>query len=628
MKQLDKIDARNAIQASSDGFFDPRVITEDGKSRRVWTSESVELANKGLREGYKLLENPYLRSVKGYNLRKSGISFKPSGEEMEVMEAIMDDKLWFCNNFLHLKDEEKGWIQVKMRDYQSKLLSLYDTEKWNIVMFPRQSGKTTTTIGEILHFVLTNIDKDIVCIAQSDKVVREIRKKLLEAFSKIPFFMQPGCIAVNKEGFMFDNGCRITVGIAAESVVQGYALDFLYIDEFAYIKNTMVRKFWNNIYPTLINNPKSKCIITSTPNGRNLFWELWVGSEMKNNRFHSYRIYWYDVPGRDEKFKQDTIVNMGLEGWEMGFECSFDTQLKSVFGIMVQKALRASQLVMKEEWATEEGTTLDGFEMLSRDTCDYDFKRDYFLIGIDIAEGLEQDSSTIKIRKMEWDKNLKKLTYRSVGVFHDNNISVEDLAIKVMVISRLFDPGKVKVIVENNTYGGEFFTHMRNLRNHDRDYFDFNMDIIAKFIRDSKGDYEYGIRRSRKNKPVDVKSFTSLVSNNIMIESNNTTIEEYLNFGRKKDNTYAANYGHDDLVMADVAISHFIKSNDINCREFLKMTEGNLRCIANDEDQEVLAKKAAEAMLKDIYVTSNGFKVRDHEEEYARTHGSDECVYM
>jgi hypothetical protein len=103
----------------------------------------------------------------------------------------------------------------------------------------------------------------------------EILAKVKEAFASMPFFMQPGVLRWTKSGCMLDNGCRLFVGVASESVVQGFSLDYVFIDEFAYIPNNRVQKFWNNIYPTLANNPESKCIIASTPNGRNLFWELW-----------------------------------------------------------------------------------------------------------------------------------------------------------------------------------------------------------------------------------------------------------------------------------------------------------------------------------------------------------------
>lgn len=595
--------------------FDPRLIDVDTATKQLWTSESTELALKGIGEGYKLVEYPWLKSVRGALLRKAYLPFKYSLEEKEIFEACMDDKLFFGNNFIKLKDGDKGWDKITLRDYQENLLNRYSKNRWNIIMFPRQSGKTTTTIIEILHFCIFNVDKDCVVIAQSDKVINEILNKIKEAFSALPFFLQPGFVSFNKKGFTLDNGCRLTIGIASESVVQGYALDLLYIDEFAYIKPSLAKPFWENIYPTLINNPNSRCIITSTPNGRNLFWRLWVGAEQKINKFIAYRIYWYDVPGRDLQFKYDTISNIGEEGWELGFECSFDTQLKSIFSSAIQKKLRSNQLENEKLWSKDNHPIGNKYNIsfISQEHTKYDLKKDYFLIGIDLSEGLEQDSTTLKIKKIEWSKEKQKLIYKSIGIFKSNEIAVEDFAEESLNIISHFDKNKLRVIVENNTFGGEYFLQIKNLQLNNSDFYNVDLSIFAKFHRKSKEDFEYGIRWNQFNKKLGVKSFASLVSSDIIIETNYNSIEEYLNFGRHKNDTYAAQYGHDDLVMADVCIAHYIKSTNIFSKAFLDSVMEDLRFLCNDEDLAIIEKRKDEKRKEESVYKYNGFELRNHE---------------
>jgi hypothetical protein len=485
-------------------------------------------------------------------------------------------------------------------------------------MFPRQSGKTTTTVLEILHFCCFNIDKDCVVIAQSDKVVNEILGKIKEAFAGLPFFMQPGFVKFTRNGFVLDNGCRLSIGIASESVVQGFSLDLLYIDEFAYIKPSLVRKFWDNIYPSLTNNPNSRCIITSTPNGRNMFWELWVAAESKLNKFKAYRIYWYDVPGRDEQFKYDTIVNSSIEAWEMGFECSFDTQLKSVFSTINQKYLRKLQLDNKEKWSKDNNPFGNKFNMefINTDYIKYNLFTDFFTLSIDLGEGLEQDSTIAKLKKIVWDKDLKKLRYISVGVFRDNTIAIEDFSEWLLNFVLLFQQKNIRVVVENNTYGGELFAHLKYLRmQYPQKYKKIENSIFAKFTRNSKDDFELGIRWNSQNKKLAVKSFTNLVSTKIIEESHYISIEEYLNFGRLKNGTYAAQYGHDDLVMADVTLSYFIKSSNIYTKEFLDYAILRLRVLYNDEDPEIVRVREEKINKEKNKYRCNGFTMRDSTEK-------------
>jgi hypothetical protein len=595
------------ISRIEDVVYDPRIKVDDAtQTRAVWTTESVHLAEQGIKDGYRLKDTPFLATIRGYNIRKSGVPFRYSEDELVVLNKCMTDKVFYANNFGKLKNAENGWSNITLREYQENLLDRYSKNRWNIIMFPRQSGKTTTTIIEIAHFITFNIDKDCVVIAQSDKVVTEILVKIKEFISKIPYFMQPGCVSSNKNGFVFENGCRLTVGIASESVVQGFSLDLLYVDEFAYIKPSMVNKFWENIYPSLTNNPNSRCIITSTPNGRNKFYEMWQAAINGLSKLIPYRIYWQDIPGRDIAFKNDTIAIVGHVGWLMGFECSFDAQLKSIFRTDTQIYLREIQTDIAKN--DKPFSVLNDIEFISKDIINYNFKEDFFLLGIDIAEGLEQDASTIKINKIDWNTETKRLEYYSIGTYENNYISVDDFAHFILDVILMFNTQNIRVVIESNSLGGELFAHIDNLRYNTHPttelyhvetnkytynkYSSIDNTVFAKFLRsNSRDDFDRGIRWNLTNKPVGVKAFSNLISDNILHEYHPKTIEQYLNFGRQKNGTYKANYGHDDLVMAEVDISYFINSNNIYSIDFLKTVESILRERYFDLPDEVIRER-------------------------------------
>mgnify|MGYP002622896650 CR=1 FL=1 len=577
--------AKNVQNNYKGKIFDPRII-EKG-DQRVWTSESVILAENGIKNGYKLVENPYNVRIKDANLRKAYIPFIMSDEERTIMKKCMKDKIFFGNNFISLKDAEYGWQRITLRYYQEDLINKYTKNRWNIVMFPRQSGKTTTTIIEICHFLTFNVDKDCVVIAQSDTVIEEILRKIKEAFQSMPFFLQPGFVSFTADKIVLDNGCRLKIGIASESVVQGFSLDLLYIDEFAYISNNMVDKFWANIYPALTNNPESRCIITSTPRGRNKFYQLWNDAINGKNTFVCSRIYWTDVPRKmsQEEFKRITIANVGLDGWLMGYECSFDVGLRSVFGTLMQRKLRERQIDNEKLWSNDNhwfGQVCKDFTFINQNVVEYDFAKDYFLLSSDISEGLEMDFSTIKCKKMQWNVEKQRIEYVEVAVFQSDEISVEDFAKLAADFLLLFNPSKVKYVVENNTFGGEFFQKIKNLIYYEEAYKQLDQTIFAKFIRNSKEDYEFGLRWNQDNKNIAVRLFTQLVNSGELYSSHPQTIEEYLNFGRQKNDTFAANYGHDDLAMSDITASYFIKNNDPYIRYYIKNIELELRKLHND----------------------------------------------
>lgn len=604
------MDVQTIINNSYEKVFDPRILVNDD-SKTLWNSKSVDLANQGLREGYKLKESPFNTRIKSAKLRKANLPFDYTEEEIEVIQAVIEDKIFFGNNFAKLKDAEKGWTNITLRSYQEDILNQYTNNRWNILMLPRQSGKTTTTVIEIVHFAISNFDKDIVVIAQSDKVVSEILSKIRECFEGLPFFLQPGFVKFTNEGFELDNGCRCSIGIASESVIQGFSVDMLFIDEFAYISSSLIDTFWANIYPSLVNNPYSKCIIASTPNGRNLFHKMWTNALKKENRFIPYRIYWYDVPGRDEQFKIDTIANVGIMGWEMGFECNFDVGLNSIFGTQTQKYLRNLQNENVDNW-TE--TEIKDFYTIK------DFKlnkNDYYLFTVDIAEGLGGDYSILKIIKIIWNIKNQRLEYHTVAMFRSNQISVEDFAAKILDLLYFVNQDNCRVIIENNSYGGELFSHIDNLRMFYTQYKFVKNDVFARFKRTSTNNYERGIRWDKYNKPIAVKSFEKLIVSGQLIETETVTIEEALNFCKNtKTSSFAANYGHDDTVMSLVTLSAFVTSSDLFIIEYLKRVKSELRVILNDEPAEiVLARLKQEKIERQKYFTRYGFVEHTYEEK-------------
>lgn len=612
------IENKSKLFKENEHIYDPRIMDKKEDAAVVFNTVSVELAKQGVIDGFKLRSNPFLPTVKDVLLRRANIPFRSNEDEDYIFAQAMYDKELY-SKFISLKDGAKGWQPITLRDYQVDLLNNYEKHRWNIILFPRQSGKTTTTVIEICHFTTFNVDKDCVVIAQSERVVNEILTKIKEAFASLPYFLQPGFIKFTKNGFVLDNGCRLSIGVASESVVQGFSLDLVFIDEFAYISNSRAKKFWNNIYPTLSNNPESKCIIASTPNGRNLFWEIWTGAMNKTNMFTTNRIYWYDVPGRNEQFKLDTIANVGLEGWELGFECSFDTQLKSIFRSVIQKALRQAQKDAEEDktWSKENhflGELFD-IEFIKQDLIPFNVADDFFMFGIDLGEGLGQDSTTIKIRKLVWNSELKRIDFRSVGVFRDNEISVEDFAELTGNLFKYFDKNKIKIVVDLTNYGAEYFAHINKLKLYDERFFHLDNVIFAKFQNATKKDYEFGIRWNQQNKKLAVRSFTGLVNNEELVENHFLTVEEYLNFGKNLNGSYSAQYGHDDLIMSDISIAHFLKSNNLFANEFLQSAEWDLRRLANDLNEE---QKKVEAKLKRLQKSTyenNGFSLRNSELE-------------
>jgi hypothetical protein len=85
----------------------------------------------------------------------------------------------------------------------------------------------------------------------------------------------------------------------------------------------MLSEFWSSVYPIISSSKKSKIIVASTPKDTSgLLYKLYDGSVKGTNNWAHMKVLWSDVPGRDEKWKNETISALGDVGtFRREFEC-------------------------------------------------------------------------------------------------------------------------------------------------------------------------------------------------------------------------------------------------------------------------------------------------------------------
>jgi len=153
----------------------------------------------------------------------------------------------------------------------------------------------------MLHYVLFNNNKNVLVTANKLDTAVEVLDKIREIYQRLPFFLQQGIINWNQKFMVFENKSRIKGFATTKTSSIGQTADFLYLDEFAYLPDNIADKFYKSVFPTVSNIENSKIIITSTPNGFNLFHRLLSEAEKPEGEKSSYcakRVYWWKVPKR------------------------------------------------------------------------------------------------------------------------------------------------------------------------------------------------------------------------------------------------------------------------------------------------------------------------------------------
>lgn len=261
----------------------------------------VEEATEKINNGFVLsrLDNPFFEKIVG--LRTSGLTFKMSPDEQEEYIKCALDIHHFAATYCYIKGEEGQPIIIPLRDYQNEILDNFFSNRFNILMASRQIGKTICSSIMMLHYVLFNNNKNVLVTANKLDTAVEVLDKIREIYQRLPFFLQQGIINWNQKFMVFENKSRIKGFATTKTSSIGQTADFLYLDEFAYLPDNIADKFYKSVFPTVSNIENSKIIITSTPNGFNLFHKLLTEAEKPEGEKSSYmakRVYWWQVPKR------------------------------------------------------------------------------------------------------------------------------------------------------------------------------------------------------------------------------------------------------------------------------------------------------------------------------------------
>ena len=243
---------------------------------------------------------------------------------------------------------------------------------------PRQTGKSTTSVAYLLHYAVFNDNVNIGILANKAATARDLLGRLQTAYENLPKWMQQGIISWNKGSLELENGSRILAASTSASAVRGMSFNILFLDEFAFVPNHIADSFFASVYPTITSGKSTKVIMVSTPHGMNHFYRYWHDAERGKNEYKPTDVHWSEVPGRDAKWREQTIANTSEQQFKIEFECEF---LGSVDTLIAPSKLRT----FVYENPIEQSAGLDIYE--------HPQKGHDYLMTVDVARGVNADYS-------------------------------------------------------------------------------------------------------------------------------------------------------------------------------------------------------------------------------------------
>ena len=312
------------------------------------------------------------------NLKKANTQIQFSAKQIEEFMKCKNDPLYFTQKYVKIVSLDEGLVPFKPYKFQEKLIKRFHKNRFNICKMPRQTGKSTTCVSYLLHYAVFNDNVNIAILANKASTARDLLGRLQLAYENLPKWMQQGIIAWNKGSLELENGSKISANSTSSSAVRGGSYNVIFLDEFAFIPNHIADDFFASVYPTISSGQSTKVIIVSTPHGMNHFSRMWHDAEKSKNEYIPTDVHWSEVPGRDEKWRQQTIANTSEAQFKVEFECEF---LGSVDTLIAPSKLR--NLIYENP-----RTSNAGFDVY----VEPEQKHDY-LLTVDVARGVEKDYS-------------------------------------------------------------------------------------------------------------------------------------------------------------------------------------------------------------------------------------------
>lgn len=569
--------------------FDPVKQDKDGvqAKRMVWSTSAIDKAIKGLQEGRKLIANPFYE----YNtkLLKGDLVFKRTKEEIEEWKKCAKDIIYFVNKYAKLMTPE-GIQHVTLRDYQEEYLKHLMDHRLSIYLACRQCGKTTTSALFMLHYVLFNTDKNALVLGNKRKTAVEILDKVKKIYLEIPYFLKPGIYKWNESEIAFDNGCRIMAEATTINSGISFTLHAVIADEFAHVPSNIVEKFYNNLFPT-ITAAKARFMITSTQNGYNLFYRLYKAAEAHESEYAAFKTDWYEVPEwnpetkswekRDENWHRLQVANYGSEeAFNAQFGTNFDISTNTLIDTKVLRRLeqKSVEFVKKELPGVP---CADSFYW-KPDYEPQEMLKDYFVITTDIAEGIGGDDTVYTFNKLCVDINYNSVYTETVCYFKNNTLNAE----KATTVLKEFCQNYLTInnyliSLEYNLYGELFAKYiMEKIENDPNNVHRFNEDVIMKYWNDEMTRYTLGKKITSKTKNYGCALFKQLFEKERIVNTSMQFLNQVSNFADNKGNgCYAASFGHDDLVMAQLQMVFAMENQQYKalCEYFLNNTNNGMQ---------------------------------------------------
>ena len=501
------------------------------------------------------------------NLKKANTAIEFTEENVIEFLKCKEDPVYFARKYIKIVSLDEGLVPFDMYPFQEKLIQNFHDNRFNICKMPRQTGKSTTCVSYLLHYAIFNDNVNIAILANKASTARDLLGRLQLAYENLPKWMQQGIIAWNKGSLELENGSKISANSTSSSAVRGGSYNVIFLDEFAFIPNHIADDFFASVYPTISSGSSTKVIIVSTPRGMNHFFRMWHDAERDKNEYVPTDVHWSEVPGRDDKWKEQTIANTSEAQFRVEFECEFLGSTNTLIN-----ASKLKNLVYEAPIKRNAG--LDIYENSKPENN--------YLITVDVARGLGNDYSAFIVF------DITAFPYRVVAKYRNNEIKPMLFPNIIQEVGKAYNDAWL--LIEVNDIGDQ----VANILHYDLEYENLLMasmrgragQIVGTGFSGKKS--QLGVRMTAAVKKLGCSNLKTFLEDDKLLTVDYEIINELTTFSQKHNSFEAEEGCNDDLAMCLVIFSWLVAQD-----YFKEMTDNDIRKRIYEEQRNQIEQDMA-----------------------------------
>ncbi len=468
------------------------------------------------------IKNSELGYLGNPSVKRDGVESEFSKKEVLEYKKCMESPTYFARTYVKVISLDEGLVPFDLYPYQEKMFHHFTNNRFSIVLACRQSGKSISSVVYLLWYAIFHPEKNIAILANKGATAREMLARITLALENLPFFLQPGCKALNKGSIEFSNNSKIIAAATSGNSIRGLSINLLMLDEFAFVENDA--QFYTSTYPVVSSGKDTQIIITSTANGvGNVYHKLWEGAVTETNEYKSFRVDWWDVPGRDAAWKETTVANTS--------ELQFEQEFGNTFHGRGNTLIAANHLLAQK--AMDPIYFMENVSIYKEPIAGHSY-----VMTVDVAKGRGQDYSTFTII------DITKEEFIQVGTFRDNNIS--PMLLPDLIYKWANSYNEAYIIVESNDQGIVVCNGL---------YYDLEYENM--FVESVVKKNSIGATMTRRVKRIGCSSIKDLIEQRKLTIHDANTIIEMTTFVSKGSSYMANPPNHDDLMMNLVLFAWF-----------------------------------------------------------------------